>query len=216
MEFVAGYSRLSLLAHITYLTDYAADLVMLLDRLSYRGIGNVNAVLLVQRLEDVVLALQHKEVHAVFVRLERDLHVLVEEAVVPLAHGSEQLHILDAAVHHGAAVGGDNAVGKIVSAFDGTLKQCPRRLAQEACHVVGRNVHRAGVRCEQAHAECVAEIHQRLRRILADICDADLPLLLGLIYQLIISFLQEVFKVSQILQFSHSYSPIHIFCIPLQ
>ena len=63
-------------------------------------VRHIDAVVLVQRREDVVAALEHIQIQTVVVGLHRDLHVLVEELRLALAHGLEQLHVLDGAVHH--------------------------------------------------------------------------------------------------------------------
>ena len=59
----------------------------------------------------------------------------------------------------------------------------------------------------QADAEGIAQIHKRLRCVLADIRDADLAVLLGLSDELIVRFLQKIFKILQMLQVSHCLTP---------
>ena len=203
MELIARDPRFFLFAEISDLGYDPAYTVVLLHRLSYRRIGYVNAVFFVQRLEYMVFALQDQQLHAVVVGLERNFHILVEELFVPLTHGPEKLHILHAAVYHGASVGRDDAVGKVEAALYGALKQCPCRFAKKARHVVCSNIHRTGIRRMQANAEGIAQIHKRFRCVFADISNTDLTVFLCLTDELIVRLLQEVLKVVQVHQVSH-------------
>ena len=108
---------------------------MLGDGLTDSPVGDIDAVMLVQGLENVVPALERIEVQAVVVGLHRNLHVLEEEVFLAAAHGLEQLHVLDGTVHHRAAVGGNETVGEVVAALDRALEQGAAVLAQKARHI---------------------------------------------------------------------------------
>ena len=54
-------------------------MVVLGDGAADGRVRHVDAVVLVQRREDVVAALEHIQIQTVVVGLHRDLHVLVEE-----------------------------------------------------------------------------------------------------------------------------------------
>lgn len=207
VEFVTRDARPGLLAEVAERADERAYAVVLGHRPADGGVGHVRAEGVVQGLEDVVFALEHEQVHAVVVGLERDLHVLVEEMVLAGTHGLEQFHVFHAAVDHRTAVGRDDAVGKVEAALDRALEQGAAGLAQEARHVIGRNVHRPGVRGVQAHAEGVVQIHQGLGCVLADKGDAFFAFRLGLDNKCVVGLLQEVLEVGQVLQVSHC-------CIP--
>ena len=183
---------------------------MLGDSLPYSRIGGVNTVSPVERRKDVVFALELEKLYAVIVRLEGDLHVLMEETVVPLAHGFQQLHVLDTAVYHGAAVRRDDAVGKVEAALNGTLQQRSAGLAKEARHVVGCDVHRAGVRRGQADGKGSVKVHQWFGGVFAHERDADLAVFFRLNDQLVVCLPQEVFKIAKILQISHCFPPLNI------
>ena len=159
----------------------------------------------------MVLALELQQSHAVFIGLEGELHILPEELIVPLPHGFKQLHVLHAAVHHRAAVGRDDAVGKIEAALNGALEQGAARLAQEACHIVGRNVHRAGVRRGQADGKHAVKIHKRLGRVLAHEGGADFAFVFCLGDQGVVCLLEEAFKEAKVLQVSHRVPPKLLF-----
>ena len=150
MEFIARNARIVALAIFADGADELAHMVVLGDGAADGRVRHVDAVVLVQRREDVVAALEHIQIQTVVVGLHRDLHVLVEELRLALAHGLEQLHVLDGAVHHRAAVRRDHAVGEVVAALDGTLQQCAAVLAQKAGHVVRGHFHGAGARRAQA------------------------------------------------------------------
>ena len=87
MELVACYPRACFLSEFSYLGYNAANAVMLPDGLAYSSIRDIDAVVFAQRLEDMVFALQNQQLDAVLVGFERYLHKLVEEPIVPLAHG---------------------------------------------------------------------------------------------------------------------------------
>ena len=87
MELIACYPRACFLSEVSYLGYNAADAVMLLNGLAYSSIRDIDAVIFAQRLEYVVFALQNQQLNAIFIGLERYLHKLVEEFIVPLAHG---------------------------------------------------------------------------------------------------------------------------------
>ena len=133
----------------------------------------------------------------------------MEEVRVVLAHGVQQFHVFDGAVHHGAAVGRDDAVGKVEAAFNGALQQGAAGFAEEVGHVVGCDVHGASVGRVQPDAEGPRQIHQRLRDVFAGVGDTDLAFGLCLGNQLIVRHLQEVLEVLQMLEISHGcvYSP---------
>ena len=207
MEFVTRDARPGLLAEVAERADERTHAVVLGHRPADGGVGHVRAEGVVQGPEDVVFALEHKQVYTVVIGLERDLHVLIEEAILAGAHGLEQLHVLNAAVDHRAAVGCDDAVGKVEAALDRALEQGAAGLAQEARHVIGRDVHRPGVRSVQAHAEGVVQIHQGFGCVLADKGDAFFAFCLGLDNKCVVGLLQEVLEVGQVLQVSHC-------CIP--
>ena len=109
--------------------------------------------------------------------------------------------------HNLTATTANTVSGQFEAALDRALEQGAAGLAQEARHVIGRNVHRPGVRGVQAHAEGVVQIHQGLGCILADKGDAFFAFRLGLDNKCVVGLLQEVLEVGQVLQVSHC-------CIP--
>ena len=147
----------------------------------------------------MVGALQHGQLYVALGVLESDLHVLMEEVRVVLAHGLQELHVLHGAVHHRAAVRRDDAVGKVEAALDRALEQGAARLAQEVGHVIGGNVHGAGVGRVETDGKGPVEIQQRFWHVLAGVGHADLALGLGLGDQLVIGLLQQVLEVEQML-----------------
>ena len=114
---------------------------MLGDRLTDGCIGGIDAVCLVQRIEYMVFALESVQIQAVIVSLHGYLHVLEEEFFLVLAQSLQKLHILDRAVHHRAAVGRYEAIGKIIAALDRALKQRAAVFAKEACHIICGHFH---------------------------------------------------------------------------
>ena len=198
MELIAGDHRGITLAEIADGPDQLADAVVLLHGFADGGVGHVDAVFLAERLQDVVFALQGIEVQAVVVGLHGDLHELMEEPVLPLAERVEQLHVLHAAVHHGAAVGGDDAVQEIEPAFHRALQQGARVLAKEAGKVVGGDLHGTGARGAQPGGEGPRKIQQGLGGIVADAADADIALALRLLHQDVVGLLKQILKEDQV------------------
>ena len=66
--------------------------------------------------------------------------VFKEEIFLLLAGCLKKLHILNTAVHHGAAVSRYQAVREIEAALDSSLQQRPARLAQKARHIICSDV----------------------------------------------------------------------------
>ena len=176
---------------------------MLRHSLADGGVGHVNAEVFLQRGENVVFALEHIEVQAVVVRLHGNFHMLVEEVLLPLIHGMQQLHVLRAAVDHAAAIRRNQAVGEIEAALNRPLEQGPAVLTEKAGHVIGRHLHRAGTRRAQTHRETAVEVQEGLRRVFADIGDAFFPLLSGRDNKLVVRLLQEILKPGQIFEIFH-------------
>ena len=125
--------------------------------------------------------------------------MLVEEFVLPLVHGVEQLNVLGGAVHHGAAVGRDQTVRKVEAALNGTFQQGAAGLAQQSRHVIGGDVHGTGMRRKQADRKCVPQVQQGLRYVFAGKGDAYLALAPGLRDERVVGLLEKVFKVQQML-----------------
>jgi len=171
--------------------------------LAYGLVGHVDAEGVVQGRQDVIFALEHVKIQAVVVGLHWNLHVLVEEFVVVGAHGLEKLHVLHAAVHHGAAVRRDDAVGEVVAALDGALQQRAAVLAQEAGHVIGAHLHGVGARRAQPDGEGVPQVQKRLRGVFADVGDAYAAVALCLIDEFVAGILQQIFKIQQVFQIFH-------------
>ena len=147
----------------------------------------------------MVFALGYIELEAVFISLHRDLHVIVEKFLLIGSDGIEQLHILDAAVHHGTTVGRNKSVKVVVSALYRSLKQTAAVFAQEICKIISSDFSGPCVGRAEPCRESVADIQQRLGNILAGIAYADFPVVLRLPDQFVVCGLEKVFKVNQML-----------------
>ena len=123
---------------------------MLGNSLADGSIGYIDAVILSQRLENVVFALYHIEVETVVIGLHRDLHIVEEEALFVFAHCLKNVHVLYAAVEHRAAVRCDDCIKEVVASFKSSLKDSSRIFAKEACQIVSAYVNRARTWCTQS------------------------------------------------------------------
>ena len=89
MELIARDARVGALAVLANGADELAHTVVLGNGLADGLVRDVDAVDVVHRCENVIAALEHVQVQAVVIRLHRDLHVLVEELRLALAHRLE-------------------------------------------------------------------------------------------------------------------------------
>ena len=166
---------------------------------SDRRVGNINAEFFTQRLQNVIFALENKKVQTVVVRLHGDLHVFIEEILLALIHGVKQLHVFNAAVDHGAAVRGDETIGKVVAALHGSFQKGTAVFAEKAGQIVGGHFHGAGARRPEPGGKCALKVQKRFRCVLAHISHAFFAFAAGLNDKLVVCLLKEVFKVAQIL-----------------
>ena len=144
MELVAGDGRVIELAVIADLIDDGADFVVQLDRLHERLVGDVDAVFLVHRIENVRLQLVLVVNNAVLVLLERHIGECHEEVrILDDVHVAEVL--LETAGDR-AGLGAELSVQEVVAAFECALEEAAAVMAGTAGHVVCSNVRRSAFR----------------------------------------------------------------------
>ena len=187
MVFIARDPGIFFLPVLADGADQTAEMIVLSDGLPDGTVGYVNAEMLLQGLQNVIFALQNIEVQPVVVGFHGNFHVGVEEVL--LLHGFQKLHVFHAPVHHGAAVGGKNAVGKVEAALQRPFQQCPSVFAEEAGHVIGAHFHGAGPGCPQPGGEHAGQVQQGLRHIFAGVGGAVQPFILRLTDQIVVGFL---------------------------
>ena len=148
----------------------------------------------------MIPALYDVQIQSVVIRLHRDLHVREEEILFVFPERPQQLHVFDTAVHHGTAVRCKYTVRKIISAFHCTFQQSAGILTQETCKVIGGHFHRAGPRGTKPCRKHARQIQERLRGVLTGISRADLPFLLGLPDEGVVSLHKNILKIRKMLQ----------------
>ena len=214
VELVARDGRVVLLAQLADLGDDAADLVVLLHRLADGRVRGVDPVALFHHVKQPDAHLLDILADGVILHLKG--HVGVRDKKVGLFVELEYLKVLVEAVHHRAGVHTGETVEEVVAALHAALEQGAGELAGVVRHVVGRHVDRTGPRRAQAHGETVVQIEQYLGNVEAGIADGELALRLCLLYQFVVRFVEELFKVDQmleILQMVHLFSYCFFLCL---
>ena len=156
MELIARDRGVVQLAVFADLVDQAADLVVLLDGLADRIVGDVDAEMLVQRLEHVGAQLGLKVLIAVFRVFEGNVGEFAEEIIVV-----DNAHILDGvevlllemlleAAGGRAGLGCHLGVEEVVAALERALHQGTGIVANAAGQIVGRDVGRGAARRSQS------------------------------------------------------------------
>ena len=208
MEFIAGDTRLVTLTELTDITDHFHHLIVFFHCLTDRFIGNIHSVVFMQRFQDMVRALNDRQIIVSRFVLKCDLHILMEELVIALSHGLQQFHILNTTVDHGASVRSNHTVSEIISAFNSTFQQGTAGLAKQVRHVVRSDIHGTGLRCRKPNREAFSKIQQRLRNIFARVGYCDPAFFLCLCNQLIVCLLKQIFKINQMFEiFQYSFPP---------
>ena len=179
---------------------------MLLDCLADSLLGDVNAELLVDVVQEMKLHLGNVCVDGVVNYFVGNVHVSYKELF--LFVDLQDIEMLHCAVHHGAGVNADHRVEELVAAFDAAFHQCTCILAGVVGHVVGRDIDGASVGCAQTHGETVAYVEKNLGNMVAGIAKADIALSLSLLYQVIVGILKKTFEVDQMLKI---FQMLHLF-----
>ena len=116
--------------------------------------------------------------------------------------------MLHRTVHHGAGIDADQRVQEAVPALDGALEQGAGELAGVVGHVVGGDVNGAGVRGAEPGRKAAVNVEKNLGNVEAGISEADAPLLLPLLDQLVVGILKQSLEVDQMLQI---FQMLHLF-----
>ena len=206
MILIAGDNGVLGLAHIADLGEDLADLIVLLDGLADGLVGYVNAELLMQIVQDVLLHLNFVCIESIIGHLEGNVHVSYKELF--LVVDLQDLEVLHCAVHHGAGVHTDHCVEELIAALDSAFDECACVLAGVVGHVVGCDVDRACLRCAQTHGETVAYVEKCFGNMVASVAKADIALSLSLLYQLVVGILKKTFEVDQMLKI---FQMLHLF-----
>ena len=205
MELIAGDCGVIQLAVVADLADQARDLVLLLDGLTQRPVRDVDAEVLVQGPEHMVLKLLGVVFDADVVLFERDIGEFNKEVVV-----FDNAHILDAvqvlllqmlleAAGGRAGLGGHLGIEEIEAALERALEQAAGIVAGAGGHIIGGNVRRGAARRSQSDREAAGQVEQYFRHEKAGVADRALALGPALLDQIVIGLLKQVFKKDQVL-----------------
>ena len=209
MELIAGDGGVIELAVVADLVDEAAYLILLLDGLADGLIGNVDAEVIVQGLEDMGAKLGGIVLVGDLVIFERDIGEFAEEVVVVddahIVDGVEMLllQMLLEAAGGGAGLGGHLRVEEVEAALQGALHEASCVMAYTGGHVIGRDVGGCAARRSQSDGEAAGQVEKHFRHEITGVADRAQTVLLGLLYQLVIGFLKQILKVDQMLEIFH-------------
>ena len=117
-----------------------AELIMLRYSLADCFVRCVDPVFFPQRVKNMIFALKDRKIHIVFCVFESDLHICMEKVRIVFPHRMEQFHVLHSAVHHGAAVGRDDTVGKIETSFHCAFQKSAARFTKQVRHIIGGDI----------------------------------------------------------------------------
>ena len=201
----AYFDRIVQLAVLADLVDEAADLVVVLDGLAKRLIGDVDAEMLVQRLEHVGAQLGLEVLIAVLVVFERDVGELAEEIVVV-----DNAHILDGiellllevflkTAGGGAGLGAHLRVKEVVAALERTLQQRAGVVADTTGQIIGRDVGGRAARRSQTDGEAAGQVEKHFRHEVAGVADGPLSVGLALFDERVVRLLKKILKIDEML-----------------
>ena len=209
VELIAGDGWVVQLAVVADLVDETGDLVLLLDGLADGLVGDVDAEVIVQRLQHMGTQLGGKVLIGNLVVLEGDVGKLAEEVVVVddahIVDGVEVLllQMLLEAAGGGAGLGGHLGVEEVVAALQCALHQASGVMADTGGHVVGRDVGGCAARRSQSDREAAGQVEKYFRHEITGVAHRAQAVLLGLLDQLVIGFLKQILKVDQMLEIFH-------------
>ena len=209
MELIAGDGGVIQLAVVADLVDEAADLVVLLDGLDQRFVGNVDAEVLMQGLQNVGAQLSLVVLIADLVVFEGDVGKLAEEVVVVddahILDGVEMLllQVLLEAAGGRAGLGAHLGVKEVVAALERALQQRAGVVADTAGEVVGRDVGGSAARRSQSDGEAAGQVEKYFRHEVAGVADCALAFGFRLFDKVVVGFLKQILKVDQMFEISH-------------
>ena len=214
LELITRDGRVVELAVAADLLDELADLVVLLDSLADGLVGGVDAELLVQRIQNVILKLRDEVIDSVLGLLERDVGEVHEEVrVLDDVHVTQ---VLLEAAGDGAGLSRHLGVKEVVAALERALEEAAAVVAYTTGQIVGRDVGRGAFRRSQTHGKTSGQIEQNFRHEIAGVTQRFQALLLCLTDQLVVGLLQKVFKCDQVFQVSHVQAPLKFFAFKKQ
>ena len=205
VEFIARDDGVFRLAHGVDLRHDAADLVELLNGAAQVVFREVHAVDLLERLNDLLLDLAAVVARVPLGLAQRHVEIRAEKFLVrdQLAVFKILLH----AVHRRAALLPDERGDEVVAALERALEDALGVRARAVGHIIGSHVGIGAVRRAQTHAKTLVRIQQNLRYVRTVPCQRQPPVPTGGLNQVVVCLLQQVFKIDQMLQVSHSRIP---------
>jgi hypothetical protein len=209
LELIARDGRVVELAVITDLIDDRADLIVQVDGLHERLVGDVDTEFLVQRIEDVGLKLAFIVLNAVLISLER--HVGERHEEVRILDDVHVVKVLLETAGDRAGLGAEISIQEVVAAFECALEEAAAVMAGTAGHVICSHVRRSAFRRSQTDCKAAGQVEQNFGHEVAGVTQRSLAVCLSLPDQLVVGLLEQVFKCDQVFQVSHVQAPLKFF-----
>ena len=167
MELETGDGRVLQLAIVADLGNEAADFVVLFDGFHQCIIGNIDAEVLVDVVQNVALQLFLIVLQAVLILFERNVSEIAEEVRIV-----NDVHHLEMLLHTGGGSTGfccHLCIQEVIAALQCPLQQAAAIKTGTTRHVVGRHIRGCAVRCSQTNADTSGDIEKNFRHGIASI-----------------------------------------------
>ena len=172
---------------------------MLVYRLTERGVRDVNAVDLAERLKYVSAQLLLVMLVGRGSRHKGDVHHAHKKLRIYRLYQTENVKIFVRTVHHLAGLRGHHRGEKVISALDAALKDAAGEGTCLVGHVVGADVGAAGSGGAQTHGEATGQVQQNFGDKVAGIAQRLFAVRRGLLDKLVVRVDKETFKIYEVL-----------------
>ena len=173
-------------------------------------LGGVDAVFLMQLVDDLELELRLVVIEIGFVALHGRVDLRDEEFFV--LHRVDEEKVLLHALHGRAAFRAKEGIEVIIAAFDGALEKGAGIGAGAVGHVVAGNVGGCAARRAEPGRKAAGKIEQDFGYVVAVVAQRIVSLFYRLCDELVVGILKQVLKIDQMLKVFHA---IHLFFIGL-
>lgn len=169
---------------------------MFFNRFADCRVAHVDAEMLVERLETVLLHLKNVVFERNLVALHRHVAVGRKESFVRAA--TEMLDIFGKAVHHSARFGCDDAVEEGKSAFESAFQNGTARFAENGAEVVVAHFRAGCTGSAKSDGKDSRQVEQRFGNLITDVSDCLSSCILRLLDEFVVGIFQQVLKVDEV------------------
>ena len=182
---------------------------MVVDGLLDGPVGDIHAVMGLERFQNIQAKLHPVIIQVVFVALHGRVHDGGEKALV--LHRVQELKMLLHALHGGAGLRAEESVQVVVAALDGALEDGAGVGTCAVGHVIARHVRGCAARRAQPRRKAAGQVQKRLRDVVAVIAQGQPPVPDGPGDKRILRVLEQVLEEDQMFQILQTCTPL--FCM---